>query len=107
MWELIRANKRKSVFLFAGMFFVLALLGFVLGGAMDPHQGPYAGIVLALFVASVMGAISFFSGDKIILKMAGAIEITHDMHPQLFNVVEEMKIAANLPVTPLKIIRIP
>ena len=35
MWELIRANKRKSVFLFITMGLVLLLLGFVAGSIME------------------------------------------------------------------------
>jgi heat shock protein HtpX len=47
-----------------------------------------------------MSLISFFSGDRIILAMSGAKEVTKEVHPQLFNIVEEMKIAANLPAMP-------
>ncbi|MBN1521863.1 MAG: M48 family metalloprotease [Candidatus Aureabacteria bacterium] len=100
MWELIQANKRKSVFLFSGLFFVLAILGFIIGGAVEPGNGPYVGLLLAVVIAVFMGSVSYFAGDSIILAMAGATRVSHDIHPQLFNVVEEMKIAANFPVMP-------
>jgi heat shock protein HtpX len=44
--------------------------------------------------------ISFSSGDQILLAASKAKPVTHDEHPQLFNVVEEMKIAAALPAMP-------
>jgi heat shock protein HtpX len=44
--------------------------------------------------------ISFSSGDQILLAASKAKPVTHDVHPQLFNVVEEMKIAAGLPAMP-------
>ena len=100
MWEIIRANRRRSFFLFAIMFFALALLGFVLGGAVDPKNGPFAGMFIAVAVVIIMGLVSYFAGDTVILTMAGAKRVDHDMHPRLFNVVEEMKIAANLTTMP-------
>jgi heat shock protein HtpX len=100
MWEQIRENRRKSVFLFSGLLLVLAALGFFVGGAADPGQGPYAGLAVAFLTALVMGAVSYFSGDRIILGLAGATPVTHDLHPQLFNIVEEMRIAASLPAMP-------
>ncbi|MCK5707096.1 MAG: M48 family metallopeptidase [Candidatus Aureabacteria bacterium] len=100
MWELIRANKRKSIYLFILMFFVLAVLGFVIGGAVEPIEGPLIGLFISLAVFAVMAFTSYFAGDKVILTFAGARKVSHDMHPQLFNVVEEMKISANLPKMP-------
>ena len=49
-------------------------------------------------VSSVSG--KFFSGDAILLAVSRAKEVSHDIHPQLFNVVEEMKISSNLPFMP-------
>jgi len=50
MWELIRANKRKSVFLFITMGLVLLLLGFVVGSAYYPDGGGAFGVVIALLI---------------------------------------------------------
>jgi heat shock protein HtpX len=44
--------------------------------------------------------VSYFAGSKILLAVSGAKEVTQDVHPQLYNVVEEMRIAANLPHQP-------
>ena len=100
MWELIRANKRKSMFLFIAMAIVLALLGYFIGATLEPEFGGYIGLALAMGIWALMSFISYTNGDKILLKVSGARKVTHDIHPQLFNVVEEMKIAANLPAMP-------
>ncbi|MBI4412093.1 MAG: M48 family metallopeptidase [Deltaproteobacteria bacterium] len=100
MWELVRSNKRKSIFLFTGMFLCLVLLGFFAGAAVDPRDGPFLGLSFAMVLWIVMLLVSYFTGDKIVLKMSGAKEVDHSAHPQLFNIVEEMKIAANLPAMP-------
>jgi heat shock protein HtpX len=100
MWELIRANKRKSIMLFSGMAIILALLGFLVGATLDPEYGGFSGLFIALGIWGFLSIVSFYSGDKILLSVSGAKKVTKEIHPQLFNVVEEMKIAANLTAIP-------
>ncbi len=100
MWEQIRANKRNSIVLLALMAVVLAGLGFVLGGAFGGANGGFIGTIIATIIWLVLMLISFAGGDKILLATSKAKKVTHDVHPQLFNIVEEMTIAANLPKLP-------
>jgi heat shock protein HtpX len=100
MWELIRANKRDSVALMTLMAVVLLLLGFVIGMAAVGPQGGLLGLGAAAVIWLVLALVSFSSGDQILLAASGARPVTHDVHPQLFNIVEEMKIAAGLPAMP-------
>ena len=95
MWELIRANKRKSVSLFIIMGIILLLLGYVIGSAYYPDGGGVFGVSIALIIWGILSLVSYTSGSKILLAVSGAKEVTKDVHPQLFNVVEEMKIASN------------
>jgi heat shock protein HtpX len=100
MWELIRANKRNSVILMVTMAVVLVLLGYIIGlVAAGPKGGPF-GVIIATAVYLLLALVSFSSGDQILLAASKAVPITHDVHPQLFNIVEEMKIAAGLPAMP-------
>lgn len=100
MWELIRANKRHSILLMALMAFVLLLVGGVIGLALFGPDGGWIGLVVATVVWLVLALISLSSGDQILLAASRAQRVDHDVHPQLFNVVEEMKIAAGLPAMP-------
>ncbi|MEO8232458.1 MAG: M48 family metallopeptidase [Ignavibacteriota bacterium] len=100
MWELIAANKRKSIYIFIGMGLLLILIGFVFGSFYSPDNGGFIGIFLAVFLWGILSMISYFAGSKILLAVSGAKEVTQEVHPQLFNVVEEMRIAANLPNQP-------
>ncbi|SYZ72584.1 Protease HtpX homolog [Candidatus Zixiibacteriota bacterium] len=100
MWELISANRRKSFFLFVIMGTCLILLGYFIGAAYYPQGGGFIGIGIAFFIWMMLSVISYFSGDSILLAVSGAREVTPDVHQQLFNVVEEMKIAAGLPAMP-------
>ncbi len=100
MWELIRSNKRKTWFLFIGMGMLLLATGYILGEAYLPQGGGSTGLFLALMIWAFWSLIGYFKGDSMLLALSRAKEVSHNIHPQLFNVVEEMKIAANLPVLP-------
>lgn len=100
MWELIRANKRNSIILMALMAAVLLTLGYVIGLAAAGPDGGYLGILAAGVIWLILALVSFSQGDQIFLAASGAKPVTKEVHPQLFNVVEEMKIAAGLPAMP-------
>ncbi|MEW6086770.1 MAG: M48 family metallopeptidase [bacterium] len=99
MWEIIEANKKKSLILFIAMGVCLILLGYFIGLVFSPDGG-IAGIFFALAVWAALSLVSYFSGDYIALTTSNAKEVSYDVHPQLFNIVEEMKIAANFPHMP-------
>ena len=102
MWELIRVNKRNSVLLLGAMGTVLLLLGFVLGmvfGHGHPQAG-WIGMGIATIIWIIMTLVSLSSGDQILLASSKAVKVTQEVHPMLFNVVEEMTIAANMPKMP-------
>jgi heat shock protein HtpX len=78
----------------------LLLLGFVIGMAVFGPEGGFFGLIIATVIWLILTAVSFSSGDQIFLAASKAKPVTHEVHPQLFNVVEEMKIAAALPKMP-------
>lgn len=94
-------NKRNTFMLIFGFSLFLAVLGYVFGFALggSPDTGLIgAGIGLALAV--VMSLHSVFAGSDTVLFFAGAHEIRQWRTPEeqsLFNVTEEMAIAAGLP----------
>jgi len=96
MWELIESNRHKSILLFIALGAVLFFSGYIFGRFYDYEYGGPIGVLIGLTLWLILSAISYFAGTKILLSMSGAKEVTKAVHPQLFNVVEEMKIAANL-----------
>jgi len=100
MWEQIQANRRRSAVLISMMAVILVLLGYVAGEALAPGGGGVLGLGVALIVFLVRLAIYFGAAESVLLNGAHAREIQRDDSPQLFNVVEEMKIAAGLPFMP-------
>lgn len=107
MWELIRANKRNSIVLMIIMAAVLLLLGYIIGLAFFGASGGFLGLIIAAAVWLILTLISFLGGDQILLAASKAKAVTHNDHPQLFNVVEEMSIASSLPMPKVYIIADP
>ncbi|MDP3981669.1 MAG: M48 family metallopeptidase [Chlamydiota bacterium] len=99
MWEQIRANKRKTAILIVIMAGVLFLAGFALGEVFA-RGGGLIGLFIAFIIWLFLTTISYFGGDSIFLSMSGAKKIEHKDHPILFNVVEEITIAAGLAKVP-------
>ena len=101
MWEAIAANKRRSAWLIAMLAALLAALGgglgLLVGGA--PESMAY-GAFVGLCVWGVLLLINMMSGESVLLSSANAREVSHEDAPQLYNIVEEMRIAAALPAMP-------
>ncbi len=83
---------------------VMLLLGLIIGIAYGGPDAGFTGIIIATAVWFFLALISFAGGDQILLQTSRAVPVTHDDHPQLFNVVEEMSIAAGLPMPKVYII---
>ena len=103
--ERIAVNRRKSLLLIALFLAFVTIFGYVIGYAWigDP-VGALFGLVLALIVGIVSGFATYYGGDRMVLAASRAREITHDDAPVLYNVVEEMAIAAGLPMPKVYII---
>ena len=97
--ERIARNRRNSLLLIAAFLAFIMVFGYVIGYAWlgNPVRA-LAGLAFALVIGVVAGLISYYGGDKMVLAASRAREITHDDAPVLFNVVEEMTIAAGLPM---------
>lgn len=118
MWELINANKRRSMVLVVCMFALMLVLGFVIGMVVFPGNtgydhlysgqrleggsyhfdptGGFLGIAIAAMFGIIHLLIAYFQGDAILMRASGARKIEKEDHPRLFNVVEEMVIASQL-----------
>lgn len=99
MWEQIAANRRRSAVLVVAMAGVLGALGWAIGESQIEGGGPF-GIGLAAFVWLILTLVAWFQGDSIYLAMSGARKVEKADLPVLFDVVEEMTIAAGLPKMP-------
>ena len=103
MWELIRINKRKSLFVLILMFILMVSLSGAIGAAfytVDWVKGMLWGALIGILLWAIQSAVAYFAGDDIVLHFNMAVVVTPESYPQLYNIVEEMKIAAGLTVMP-------
>jgi len=101
----ISANKRNSLLMAAFVIAIFALLGFTIGYAMfGTPAGGVATTAFALAIGSISGVATYFGGDKLVLTVSGARPVDATTAPQLLNVVQEMAIAANVPMPAVYII---
>lgn len=101
MYEAIAANRRNTFLLIVVITAVLMVLGYAFGLYFGLGEG---GLILAAIIAAVWIGISYFNGDSILLAASRAREIQKLDNPRLFNVVEELTIAAGLPMPKIYII---
>ena len=101
-----RVNRRNTVLLLAILTLLAASLGYLIGWVLsfdDAAPGPWSGggvIGAGLMAAASIGwsLVSLANSDRMVLAMASAKDIDKADAPQLFNVVEEMSIAAGVPM---------
>jgi len=94
MFDEVRHNKIKSGILISFFVVILAALGAFLGYL---YGNIYLGLILAVSISSIYALISYHKGNKMILKMTGAKEVTKQEYPHLFHTVEGLAVAAGIP----------
>lgn len=116
-----RANRRNTVWLIVILLLLGGGFGYVLGWAGETYATTRFDYVdlLAFSMPGGIGALAFLSigvgatavtfaaGDKVVLALNNARVVTKDEEPLLHNVVEEMAIAAGLPVPRIAVIESP
>lgn len=100
MWEQIRSNRIRSAFVVTGMALLLGAVGAALGLTFGGGGGMAIGVGVALLLWTILWMTAVAGGDDVFLRMSKAQEIRQRDHPVLWNVVEEMSIAASLPKMP-------
>ncbi len=94
MFELIRANKRRSVALIAGFVVVLTLVGAAFGVLIGNGT---VGTIVALVFSGLMAFTSYWKADSIALAVSRARPADPVQYKRLHNLVEGLCIASGLP----------
>jgi heat shock protein HtpX len=98
-------NRRNSILLVIAVMAFLAALGFAIGyGTSGAISGGYFVTGGAIVLATLLSVGSYFGGDKLVLATSGAKEVDQKSAPQLMNVVQEMALAAGVPMPKVYII---
>lgn len=94
MFELIRANKRRSVALIASFCVVLGMVGAAFGFYIG---NGLVGTIIALVFSGGMSFVSYWKADKIALSVSRAYPADPVQYQRLHNLVEGLCIASGLP----------
>lgn len=97
LFEQIAKNKRKTIVLFVGFFLFMGIVGAALGYYLLSAWIP--GVVIALITGVVYAGYMFSQSTDIVMSMNHAHEITNsDQAPDLWHIVEDMALVANVPM---------
>ena len=89
-----RWRTRLLIGLFVGL---VALLAYVLGAVALGGNAGFFILPFALAISGGSALVSYFAGDKIVLGMSQAHEVSAQQEPQLHHVIEELAIGAGIP----------
>ncbi len=104
IWKQVDANKQRSIFL----VFVFVLVVIAIGWIFSNYYGNPIILYFAVALALIQSLIGYYGGDSLILSSSGAqlLSKRSDL-PVLWNAVENMSIAAGLPMPKVYVINDP
>ena len=94
MYDLIAANKRRSVVLIATFIGIVVLVGAAVGILIGYGL---AGTIIALLVSGAVAFLSYWKADSIALSVSRAHPADPQTYRRLYNLVEGLCIASGLP----------
>jgi heat shock protein HtpX len=96
------ANKRKTIFLLIS----LGLLSWLVAVAALSYFGGGGAAIVPLAVAFSLFSVwgSYYSSDKLVMRMTGARIIQESDNPKLFGLIQEVTIASGLPMPKVAIV---
>jgi heat shock protein HtpX len=97
LFEQIAKNKRKTVVLFIGFFLFMGIVGAALGYYLLGEWVP--GVIIAIVTGIVYAVYMFSQSTDVVMSLNHAQEITSaDQAPDLWHIVEDMALVANVPM---------
>lgn len=102
LYQQIERNKRKTIFLV--FLFCLIVLGIGSSISYLSTGEVISGVILAAILLIIYVPATYMSATSQVLRMSGASEIRQEDHPQLYSIVEELTIAARLPMPKIYIV---
>jgi len=94
------SNRIKTWLFMSGFFVFIVLVGYVFSYAMNERGILYFAVAFSI----ITSFLSYWFSDKMVLAMSDARAIDHDSNRELYHLVENLCIAAGLPVPKIYII---
>ncbi len=94
LYQYQASNVRRTWLMFVVFFIVLAAIGWVISG----YYGDPSFLIFAIIFSIIYSLISYYASASIALSLARAVPIEKHDNPALYNIVENLTIAAGLPM---------
>ncbi len=101
LFDAIDDNKRNSAILILVLFIVFMAAVCALSYVLDIG---IIGPIIGFIALSIYAVVMYYSGDKVVLGVSGAKQVTEQEQPFLYNVVEGLAIASGIPMPALYIV---
>ena len=96
LFDQIARNKRKTWLLLLVFFLLLGLVGYGVGYLW--LGSGFGGLILALVIGFIYAITMIFQSTNIVMAMNGAREVDEHTAPELYHVVEDMAMVAQIPM---------
>ena len=96
LFDQIASNKRRTWFLLVAFFALLALIGAAVGYLW--LDSPFGGMAIAFIIGGIYAVSMIFQSTEIVMSMNGAREVSEQEAPELYHVVQDMAMVAQIPM---------
>lgn len=102
LFDQIASNKRRTWVLLVAFFALLALIGAAVGYLW--LDSPLGGMAIAFIIGGIYAVSMIFQSTEIVMSMNGAREVSEQEAPELYHVVQDMAMVAQIPMPRVYII---
>lgn len=96
LYDQISSNKRRTVVLILVFFLILSAIGAAVGYLwLDSLE---FGVVIALIIGGIYAVSMIFQSTNVVMSMNNAREVSEKEAPELYHIVEDMAMVAQIPM---------
>lgn len=96
LFDQIASNKRRTWVLLVAFFALLALIGAAVGYLW--LDSPFGGMAIAFIIGGIYAVSMIFQSTEIVMSMNGAREVSEQEATELYHVVQDMAMVAQIPM---------
>ena len=96
LFDQIASNKRRTWVLLVAFFALLALIGAAVGYLW--LDSPFGGMAIAFIIGGIYAVSMISQSTEIVMSMNGAREVSEQEAPELYHVVQDMAMVAQIPM---------
>lgn len=105
LFDQIASNKRRTWLLLIAFFGLLALVGAAIGYLW--LRSALGGVLLALIIGAIYAGVMIFQSTEVVMAMNGAREVSEQEAPELYHIVQDMAMVAQIPMPRVYIVEDP